>query len=141
MIRIRCVEDSLSMSVSGSIWGSVWVEISDRVFPEWCWNDMVVALMCEFRQLAEDLRSPPVPRRRVRFFDGPVWVDIAPGSHRGIRVTLGGAGVTGFSVDNVAEEEFISAVRLASEELLRALENRGWMDEVDVRRLRALHGR
>ncbi|MFB8381381.1 hypothetical protein [Streptomyces rubiginosohelvolus] len=133
--KLLCDAQSIDLAKSGTIWGNIWVEISGRSFPESNWNDIPVAFLSELLDAVEFVRDTKGKRRRVRFFDGPYWIDLVGLSDATLSISANGHGAgqeVTVSVHDVAQS--LATVRT---ELLHACLKRGWGDHMDVRRLQA----
>ena len=133
--ELFCDVESLDLARSGSIWGGVWIGISGCHFPESNWNDMPVAFLVELIDAVDFVRQAEGRCRRVRFFDGPFWIDLVGLGDGAVNVSANGhcAGKKAtVSAHDMARS--LAEVRI---ELVRACLERGWGDQMDVRRLRA----
>lgn len=134
-LRLRFDPASLSLSDSGAIWGGIWLECDDKRFPEYLWNDLVVAFACDlFDNLRCLGRDRPGPLR-VRFFDGPFWVDLALDLRGPLRITAGSqrpALAWGCVSD---AKQAIDGVAETCSDILSSCISSGWEANDDVRRL------
>ncbi|GAA2109640.1 hypothetical protein [Streptomyces synnematoformans] len=133
--QLFCDLESLDLARSGSIWGNVWIDISGCPFPESNWNDMPVAFLMEFLDSVSFVRQAEGRRRRVRFFDGPFWVDLVGQGDGVVKISANAHGAerrTTVSAHEIAEA--LEAVRI---DLVRVCLERGWGEQMDVRRLQA----
>lgn len=133
--ELFCDLESLDLARSGSIWGDVWIGISGFHFPESNWNDMPVAFLVELIGAVSFVHQAEGRRRRVRFFDGPFWIDLAGLGDGAVNVSANAHGAdkkATVSAHDMARS--LTAVRI---ELVRACLERGWGDQMDVRRLQA----
>ncbi|MFI8235440.1 hypothetical protein ACIGDI_42330 [Streptomyces sp. NPDC085900] len=133
--ELFCDVESLDLARSGSIWGNVWIDISGCPFPESNWNDMPVAFIVELIDAVSFVRQAEGRRRRVRFFDGPFWIDLVGRGDGAVNVSANAHGAdkkVTVSVHDMARS--LTAVRT---ELVRACLERGWGEQMDVRRLQA----
>ncbi|MDX2290901.1 MULTISPECIES: hypothetical protein [Streptomyces] len=136
--KLVCDTESLDLARSGSVWGNIWVEISGLAFPEPHWNDMPVAFLAELLDAVAHVRSGDGDRRRVRFFDGPFWLDLVGRENGGtLEVTVNASGTSGARVVAVDAQEAARSLAAVRDELVRACLQRGWGDQMDVRRLQA----
>src|ERR1044072_8748135 len=133
---LRCDTASLEMARSGAIWGSVWVEVDGDPFPETEWNDMPVAFIGELFDAVEYVRSLAGRSRRVRFFDGPFWVDVVSRPDNEIAISVNSRGASPEVV--VAADGLIRSMMIVTRAFMEACRDRGWGDHGDVRRLRML---
>ncbi|WP_433510208.1 hypothetical protein ACQP2T_40905 [Nonomuraea sp. CA-143628] len=135
--ELFCDVESLDLARSGAIWGNVWIDISGCSFPESNWNDMPVAFLVELLDAVAYVSAAEGRRRRVRFFDGPFWIDLV-GQGVGvisISVNAHGAGRSATASAHGVTQS-LSAVR---DDLVRVCLERGWGEQADVRRLQAQH--
>ncbi|MER7754511.1 hypothetical protein [Kitasatospora sp. NPDC097643] len=131
MFDVRWDAESLECAGAGAIWGGVWVETEGEAFPERGWHDLPVAFVAELLDAFAEVGAGPGRRRRVRFFDGPFWVDLAGVDGGGVAVTAGSR----------TAEAAAPALTGAADALLLACQGRGWGEHSDVRRLRAIRSR
>jgi hypothetical protein len=134
-VKIRFDRDSLDAAESGVIWGGVWLELNGEAFPEAHWNDLAVAVMVEVVIALRELERA-VGQRRIRFFDGPFWIEVE-------HTTTGHVAIsTSAGLQAECELlEFAHVVRQAEEaacELVVACKALGFSNQDDVRRLEAL---
>jgi hypothetical protein len=135
-VELHCDVASLELARSGAIWGDIWIEIDGDPFPEANWNDMPVAFLAELFDAVDYVRSAVGRSRRVRFFDGPFWINLAGRS--GSKITIS---VNSYSVNPeiaIMADELNHSMTLVSSALMEACQNLGWGDQADVRRLRML---
>ncbi|MGO4461971.1 hypothetical protein AB4039_32460 [Streptomyces sp. M-16] len=133
--EVLCDVESLNLARSGSIWGNVWVDISGFSFPEPNWNDMPVAFIMELLDAVDFVRRAEGRRRRVRFFDGPFWIDLAGRGDGAVSVSANAHGACKEATVSARDmARSLAAVRIA---LVRACLARGWGEQMDVRRLQA----
>ncbi|MFD7787116.1 hypothetical protein ACFV4Q_29090 [Streptomyces nojiriensis] len=131
--EVHCSTESLDVAKSGAIWGNIWLTISGVPFPEENWNDMPAAFLVELFDAFSYARQAEGRRRRVRFFDGPFWIDLIGRSDGTVSVSA--------NAHDTPKEATVSAHEMAQlltrvrAELLRACIERGWKDQMDVRRL------
>jgi hypothetical protein len=134
-LELFCDVRSLDLARSGSIWGNVWINISGYPFPESNWNDMPVAFLVELLDAVAFVRHAEGRRRRVRFFDGPFWIDLVGRGDGAVSVSANAHGAdkeATVSAHDMAKS--LAAIRI---ELVRACLERGWGEQMDVRRLQA----
>ncbi|MCB5170353.1 hypothetical protein LG634_36870 [Streptomyces bambusae] len=127
---VFCEARSLELARSGAIWGDVWVDVGGVAVPEAGWNDMPVVFLAELLDAVAEVSRGEGRRRRVRFFDGPFWIDLT-GTGDG-RVTVSAHGHVAVTVD---ARDLGQSLAAACAELLHACRARGWEDHPDVRRL------
>jgi hypothetical protein len=129
-------EMSLESAASGAIWGAVWWDIAGPGFPEAEWNDLAVAFAVEnlaaVREVATGARS-----RRVRFFDGPFWVEFSR-DQQGMRFSITTSDGHRVECDKPEFASIVSQVETASQKLVAECAERGWGEQADVQHLRAL---
>ncbi|MCP9206559.1 hypothetical protein [Streptomyces cucumeris] len=133
--ELFCDVESLDLARSGSIWGNVWIDVAGCPFPESNWNDMPVAFLAELLDAFAFVRHAEGGRRRVRFFDGPFWIDLVGQGGGAVSVSLNahGAGKQAtVSARDMARS--LGAVRM---DLVRVCLEHGWGEQMDVRRLQA----
>lgn len=133
--ELFCDVESLDLAGSGSIWGNVWINISGCSFPERNWNDIPVALLAELLDAVSFVRHAEGRHRRVRFFDGPFWIDLVGRSDGAVTVSANAHGA-----DNQATVSGHDMARSLAEvriDLVHACLERGWGEQMDVQRLRA----
>ncbi|WP_128559257.1 hypothetical protein [Streptomyces triticagri] len=127
--------DSLDQARSGAIWGDIWVRISGYAFPESHWNDMAVALLVELLDAVDSLAQDAERRIRVRFFDGPFHIDLAG---LGGGVLHASASIDGTERQGTVDlGELRQSLKRLGAELAATCVERGWGEEMDVRRLQA----
>lgn len=126
---------SLDVAESGAIWGGVWWTIGGDDFPEVKWNDLAVAVSTETLVAVRDVNGG-ADRRRVRFFDGPFWIEFVR-DKGGSFLFATSAGST-VDCDAPMFAELVRQVRGACGELLDECRYRGRTEDHDVRRLAAL---
>jgi hypothetical protein len=131
---LRCEPESLELARSGAIWGNIWVESCGDSFPEARWNDLPVAFLVELIESIAALGSSIGVRRRVRFFDGPFWIDMEHGEQELISISVNRGGVA----VEVGIEGLAHSVRGVAREILGVCRKRGWAELDDVRRLESL---
>lgn len=134
-LELFCDVRSLDLARSGSIWGNVWINIAGYPFPESNWNDMPVAFLVELLDAVAFVRHAEGRRRRVRFFDGPFWIDLVGRGDGAVSVSANAHGAdkeATVSAHDMAQS--LAAIRI---ELVRACLERGWGEQMDVRRLQA----
>ncbi|WP_162929152.1 hypothetical protein [Streptomyces sp. YIM 130001] len=126
---------SLDRARSGAIWGDIWVDMSGYAYPESHWNDMAVALLVELLDAVESLDGASDKQARVRFFDGPFWIDLAGRGDGALHLSV--------RIDGVERQEAVDlgelreSLKRVGGELATACVGRGWGDEQEVRRLQA----
>ncbi|GGU15712.1 hypothetical protein GCM10010289_41910 [Streptomyces violascens] len=130
-------EESMEISAAATVWGGVWVNLDGCGFPEADWNDLPVALACEFLRVSDRIRRAEFKSHRVHFFDGPFWVEFERVGEGKVEVSVGGG-----SPRNVVlpSGDVVAAIRSYSAAILTSCLRRGWGDTADVRDLKALHG-
>src|SRR4051812_30040718 len=58
-------EESMDISANGSVWGGIWVDLDGFFFPEKHWNDLPVALACEFLRVGNRVRKSAFRSHRI----------------------------------------------------------------------------
>ncbi|MFE9116555.1 hypothetical protein [Streptomyces sp. NPDC007172] len=129
-------EESMEISAAATVWGGVWVNLDGYSFPEANWNDLPVALACEFLRVGDKVRHAEFKYHRLQFFDGPFWVDFERADEGKIEVSVGGNSPRSAVLSS---EDVVAAIRSSSAAILTSCLRRGWGDTVDVRALKALH--
>jgi hypothetical protein len=132
MVDISIDVDSLSVSNSGAVWGDVWLILNGDPFPEQHWNDLVVALVVEFLTSLSGVEGEAAARR-VRFFDGPYWVEFEPLGPGGVTVSTSTGLVATCGKSEV--EALVRRLRELGRELVAACAAKGWSNSADVKRL------
>lgn len=131
--RLLCDPESLDMSRSGAIWGDVWIEAESDPFPEFGWNDMLVAFASDVAEALVSLKQG-VQCGRIRFYDGPFWITVSSSAPGTVVVTRGEGeeekGEAAFPADMV-----VRSVRSAASDLIDACRAREWQESPDVVRL------
>src|SRR5262245_42851085 len=135
-MTLRIDGDSLDISASEAVWGGVWLEIDGHPFPETKWNDLVLALVTELLEALRDAGRGG--GRRVRFFDGPHWIDLRGDDDGSVRLSTSDQHATTIAATDLPG--VIGQVQDTARELVALCERRGWSDLHDVRRLRLLTG-
>jgi hypothetical protein len=74
-LKLRIPTDALSQSRSGSIFGNVFIQYGSETFPGPRWSDLAVAFASVWIAALVRLHSSTARSERVRFMDGPYWVD------------------------------------------------------------------
>lgn len=137
-LELRFDPTSLDMAESGAIWAGIWLECKGTAFPEVGWNDMAVAFACELLDVARHLRVNDPECKRVRFFDGPFWVDLRLAEDGRLAVAAGSRYPDAYWKCITSLGEFVSTLEVASSEIVNSCVERGWTDQDDVRRLAAM---
>lgn len=131
---VCCDVTSFEMSNSGAIWGGVWISGKEQDFPEHGWNDLVVAFLVELHRAVDQIRRAG-GHVRVRFFDGPYWLDLK--AEQGGLLSIEAAGEkAGVGFNNTLdfrdfEHHLIDETIL----VLRECKIRGWSEQSDVQLL------
>lgn len=131
--EFRVDTTSLESARSGVIWGAVWWELGDQRFPEFKWNDLAVAVAVETLVAIRDVFDGANLRRRVRFFDGPFWVDFTRDRTDEFSIAFGEkltVGSDGFEFGKTTRQ-----IQAVCHNLLTECKARGWGEQDDVRRL------
>ncbi|WP_146075692.1 hypothetical protein [Streptomyces sp. Ru62] len=131
--ELFCDLESLDLARSGSIWGDVWIEISGSPFPEANWNDMPVAFLAELIDALAFARQAAGRSTRVRFFDGPFWIDLVGRGDDSVSVSANSHGAG--EEATVSAQDMARSLAAVREKLVRACLERGWGEQMDVRRL------
>ncbi|WP_143041451.1 hypothetical protein [Streptomyces indicus] len=131
--ELRCDVSSLDLAKSGAIWGNVWVDFSGYPFPEEGWNDMPAAFLVELFDAVSSAGRSKDLRRRVRFFDGPFWIDLT--SRNGGLITIAANAHGSNHEVTVSGSDVLRSVTAVCRELVRGCQERGWGEQMDVRRL------
>jgi hypothetical protein len=135
MIEIKSDSDSLEVAKSGVIWGGVWFELNGEAFPEAHWNDLAAAVMVEVLNAVRELGST-VGRRRIRFFDGPFWIEFERTNSEEISISTSANLSTSGDLDDFSQ--VVRQVEEAARHLVAACRVMGFSNQDDVRRLEAL---
>jgi hypothetical protein len=135
-VALRIDGDSLEVSASEAVWGGVWLEIEGHAFPEPKWNDLVLAFVTELLEGLRGAARRQHDKRRVRFFDGPYWVDLQRDA-TGV-VTIGTTDGHSASCDSTEMARLVAEVEDTARRLVELCRQRGWSDLHDVRRLQLL---
>ncbi|MFI9380777.1 hypothetical protein [Kutzneria sp. NPDC052558] len=138
MVEIDVDVESLSASRSGAIWGDVWFTMNGDPFPERGWNDLVIALLVEF-QAALGVVDGGDSVRRVRFFDGPYWVEFESLGQGGVKISTNTGLVA--SCGKVEVEGLVRRLGELGRELVDACAAKGFEGSDDVKRLDRLSAR
>ncbi|MEU8682148.1 hypothetical protein [Streptomyces sp. NPDC048611] len=125
--------NSLEMAKSGAVWGDVWVDIDFAPFPEEGWNDMAIAFMAELLEVACSFQQSSDTQRRVRFFDGPFWLELSLDCAGNVGITAGGR--SEYLSSSIELDRMVLDLKSSAKELVEACNQRGWADQGDVRRL------
>jgi hypothetical protein len=113
--------------------GPVWVECGDVSFPEFRWEDMPLAFLLQFMGSLSLLNSADNRSSRVRFFDGPFWLNLEAAGDGMIRVS---DNRDALNVEFLVEiDEQLTLARVLALELVESCRKRGWSEQMDVRRL------
>lgn len=131
---LRCDAQSLELTRAGTIWGNIWLQSGGESFPETRWNDIAVAFVCEFSSAVMCVSDGQASSARVRFYDGPYWVELRTDTAGMISLTLGESSTTHATWEESTQEVVMSTLR-GAEVLLDACHGRGWADQTDVIRL------
>lgn len=129
-------EESMEISATGTVWGGVWVNLDGCCFPEGNWNDLPVALACEFLRVGDGIQRAGFKSHRLHFFDGPFWVGFERAGEGKVEVSVGGNDPRRVVLSS---EDLVAAIRASSAAILTACLRRGWGDTADVRDLKALY--
>jgi len=129
---VHCDVSSLEQSQSGAVWGGVWISAGQQHFPEPGWNDMVVALLVELHRAINQIRRAN-GSARVRFFDGPFWMDLKLEQGDKLSISASGQRAGIGLTDTVDLAPFERSLMDESALVLRECELRGWGDQTDVR--------
>ena len=130
---------SLEKARSGAIWGSIWVDMHGRPFPEAHWNDLPVAFLAELSSAVAQAGNSDGHARRVRFFDGPFWIDLTGQKGDEIKLSVN----SGRDIPDVviSAAELTRILTRVGRALSEACQARGWGDHADVQRLRVIDDR
>jgi hypothetical protein len=123
---------SLEAAGSGAIWGGVWWTVGADEFPELKWNDLAVAVAVAVLAAVRDVNDG-ADHRRVRFFDGPFWIEFARDKAGSYSVTTSAG--SHFECNELDFDGVVRQVADACGELFGECEQRGWIEQEDVRRL------
>ncbi|MFI6156714.1 hypothetical protein ACIBCA_29000 [Kitasatospora sp. NPDC051170] len=132
--EVFCDIETLDLARSGSIWGDVWINIDGFDFPESNWNDMPLAFLVELLDAIADVRRREGDRR-VRFFDGPFWVDLSGQGDGTVSISTNAPG--GDKQVTVSARDISRSLEAIRVNVVRACLGRGWGEHLDVRRLQA----
>ncbi len=131
-----CVStERMEATRSGTIWGDVWVHFDGHAYPEAGWNDLPIVFALELIAAVRQVSNHP-GKAKVRFFDGPFWIEFETADDGACSIRSG-------SGDEVAlaPREFahvVDHVDSVARSLAHACASKGWGDQTDVRRLTAL---
>lgn len=131
--ELHCDVSSLDLARSGAIWGNIWVDFAGYSFPEEGWNDMPVAFLVELFDAVSSAGRGKGVRQRVRFFDGPFWLDLT--GQDGELITIAANAHGSDHASTVSVSDVSRSLAAVCGELVRVCLERGWGEQMDVRRL------
>ena len=147
-LKLTIPKESLHRSKSGVIYGQVYFQLGTEAFPDPRWSDLAVAFVLAWIAAIVRLCGSRNGAERVRFMDGPYWVDLSKSTLNGDTVVvqmvvdrLKGP-VASHSVTTSLGGLFSESVELA-QEVLATCRAKGWnnseIDELADRMNTAAH--
>lgn len=132
---------SLERSAYGQVSGRIHARIGESAFPEQHWSDSVVTLLTWWLEVVLNLLSREKSSVRLRFMDGPFWMDVLPRSEAlwAVQCRNGTQGRV-MHESFVAPEAMARALLNVATTILEECAARGW-DSREISRLAELRGR
>lgn len=139
-LAIEVEPDRLTRSRSGAVAGPIWFRSGQVDFPDPGWSDFpVVVLEWWLRSLAQPLSDPTIA---LRFMDGPVQVVLRDEERTGVLRAHGRRDSSSQEIPlgDTSRRELLEALAIAGHRIVRACEDRGWIDRdvISLRRAVAL---
>lgn len=138
-VRILVDCRSLERGSRGPIWGRVCVCIGNTFFPEGNWTDIAAAFCLAWLRQIHRLASRDDTSGSVFFMDGPFRVDFNRSSADSIELRFVDFR-RGDSVEyrcECATEALLQDAASCAQFLVKAADEKGWSDDLDIKSLRA----
>ncbi len=122
---------SLMRSEIGTIFGNICFETEEGCFPDEGWTDLVVAFSSAWLNALIRIATGSARRESVWFMDGPFRLDLCANAPEQVQISFVRTQLQGESVLQTATASTEGLLRdavSASEDLLRACEQKGWRD-------------
>lgn len=121
-VRIVVDKKSLDFTDDAKLVGTMFIKFDNKSFPDNRWNDFVVVVLKWWLDAFDrGLREGPGRSFRLRFMDGPFWVDVLLRDLGRARFTFNEDRLNGPLVHGIAEVDlntFLDSVLLSSREVL-----------------------